>query len=535
MLENISKEIEQLRNELSSMTQQHQEPDNLINELKTCLSEIDASCPAAAMTTFRSKHVQGNLQVPGSTSSAMPTSSLMLPLVMPVIAPVVASSPRPGGSGSPRSAVKPPLDRTPSVFDKFLPPPVEVSVETKEEGLGDTNTSNNAQGEISEAAAAAANAALAQQAAQYQALLLDLQQRLQTLSEEKEDSEYALHTRIAELEAQKAELDARMEELSATKAEVETRLENVLKVKRTDLIKKYEDEMAALRANVTGTVELIAQLQADKKKQEVKIKELSERADKAEEELSQRDAQEQRALNPQEEKYILKQKVTKQRDEIVMKSKAATAGWDAAADAEEKLEVAVEKAYDKGLQEGRKANKADLAAMHAALEVKENRATELLEQTAALNRRIVELEKREKDLLVQLEEANTRVTLVPLRGGGDDDDDGGLASSLDAAEEQIIALNEKIEYLNDALRVSEKKIALYKQLAAAREGISQPQSAPYLTGDKAGAPPELSVADRKLKMEMEEQIRIFKGVISQVGIQGLDHACIITLVLVDVK
>ena len=50
---------------------------------------------------------------------------------------------------------------------------------------------------------------------------------------------------------------------------------------------------------------------------------MKDRAERAEQELKDKDAAEQKGLNPQDEKARLKIQVGKQRDDIVLKAKAA--------------------------------------------------------------------------------------------------------------------------------------------------------------------------------------------------------------------
>ena len=54
---------------------------------------------------------------------------------------------------------------------------------------------------------------------------------------------------------------------------------------------------------------------------------ISVRAENAEQELFDRDEREKKQLSENDERSHLKQFVSKQREDIVMKSKAATAGW----------------------------------------------------------------------------------------------------------------------------------------------------------------------------------------------------------------
>ena len=93
---------------------------------------------------------------------------------------------------------------------------------------------------------------------------------------------------------------------------------------------------------------LIPRGQAEKLRTDAKLTELRDRTERAEGELKARDEMEIKKLSPTDVQTELKKQVVKQRQEIVNKEKTATAGWDAASEATEKLDKDVDKAYRRG-------------------------------------------------------------------------------------------------------------------------------------------------------------------------------------------
>eukprot|EP01041_Mallomonas_annulata_P006076 gene6076-12261_t len=345
---------------------------------------------------------------------------------------------------------------------------------------------------------------------EFKGIIISLQDDIERLNDAKDDSEYALKTNIATLENEKNELSNKISELMTEKDEISNRFETLKNLKRTDLIKKYEEELETLRASSLQAKEFEISVKAERIKTERKIEELKERAEKAENDLIQKESLEKQQLIPGEENTVLKETITTQRDEILQKTKAVTIGWDAAAEADEKLEKSVEKAYDKGYKDGKKEAKEDLDSLHLAIEQKENHATESLEKIAVLNKQIVELEKKESELLAQLSQARAKA----LRGGG---------ATLKNAQEEVLQLTQKVDDLRIALKLSEKKIALYKQLMAARESASLPASASSASlastataAALASSTSEQLIAETKLKTTLEEILRNMKTASSQV-------------------
>merc|ERR1712159_657330 len=93
----------------------------------------------------------------------------------------------------------------------------------------------------------------------------------------------------------------------------------------------------------------MAELKVDNDKSKAKIEQLQDRVKAAEEAIKVRE--EADSIGGDEAAEKLKQQLKKQRQDIITKTAAATSGWNAAADADEKLTTEVEKAYKKGCDE----------------------------------------------------------------------------------------------------------------------------------------------------------------------------------------
>ena len=252
----------------------------------------------------------------------------------------------------------------------------------------------------------------------------------------------------------------------------------LVETKRTDIVKKYEEQIEQLHLNESELKEKIANLTAEKLKNEVKITEFKNRADAAEIELRERDEREQKLLDPKDEKALLKGQIIKQRNDIILKGKAATAGWDAAADADERLDNEVERAFKKGLNQERDSHKESMKALNHAIENKENRITELLLSISEMERKILQRDETVKQMKTEndslkLEVADTIVTLSQLGMGTTGGGEGSVSNAeldavkeqLDNAQEELVTLIERCERLEQELVVSRKKNRVYEQLA----------------------------------------------------------------------
>lgn len=126
----------------------------------------------------------------------------------------------------------------------------------------------------------------------------------------------------------KKELKTAQEErdkMNMEKDNISSRLEAIIKEKRSDVIKRQEEELNTLRIELSTLTESNTILQTEKKKNDMKLIEFRERFEQAEKELKLRSADD--SANPNDHKSQLMAQIGKQREDIVMKSKAATAGW----------------------------------------------------------------------------------------------------------------------------------------------------------------------------------------------------------------
>lgn len=304
--------------------------------------------------------------------------------------------------------------------------------------------------------------------------------------EDKQFSEEAANQAIEELEEEVynlrlelAELEAQNNVNAAERKSLNEQLEVLIKEKRTDVVAQFEDEIKSLRLELLENKESLANLKEEKMKNETKIKELKERAEKAEGELKERDEIEFKKLNPTDEKTLLKDTVAKQREDIIMKSKAATAGWDAAASADKRLDIDVEKAYQKGLMEAANRHSLAMSALNESIEKKESRITELLVSLAAA-------ERSKKELEDQLAEAKEQIS-TGSRGFGGYTEDGELEVSsfelqeardnLDLAHDEVAELATRLEHLQATLDLANKKINVYEKLLLASSATPAAESA----------------------------------------------------------
>eukprot|EP00600_Ochromonadales_sp_CCMP1393_P009763 CAMPEP_0174963216 /NCGR_PEP_ID=MMETSP0004_2-20121128/5205_1 /TAXON_ID=420556 /ORGANISM="Ochromonas sp., Strain CCMP1393" /LENGTH=1919 /DNA_ID=CAMNT_0016211813 /DNA_START=58 /DNA_END=5817 /DNA_ORIENTATION=- len=301
------------------------------------------------------------------------------------------------------------------------------------------------------------------------------------------------------------------EKIEKERAFLAGRVEDLVKEKRTDVVKRFEDEISALNASQSELNAKVAALTAEKVVLEARLQELNDRSSNAEKELKERDEREQKALEPKDEKFALKGQITKQREQIILKSKAATAGWDAAAHSDERLDVETEKAYKRGLAEERDKHTENMEALNAAIEVKEARITELMVSVSEMEKKVMDGDERVKEMTQQTEAMKLEVvdTIANLSqmaassgggsgGGGEVDADGepilgptnaeleAAREELDSAQDELVSLMERCEKLDADLELARKKNRVYEQLAAItgidKEGIAAQKAKQTMKG-----------------------------------------------------
>ncbi len=342
--------------------------------------------------------------------------------------------------------------------------------------------------------------------------------------EQLEDEVYALRQ-----EYEKALGD--LQKLESDKLLISSQLDALIKEKRTDVVKRFELEIEELRLSQVDLQEVVAVLRADKVKGDSRLEELKGRAESAETELRERDKREMQTLNPTEEKMVLKGQINKQRDAIILKSKAATAGWDAAANADEKLDVEVLRAYKKGAAEEREQHKGDLTALNVAIEEKETRITQLIVSIGEMEKRVQQSDAEMAAMrgtvdAMRLEVADTVASLSSFSGGGrGGGEDGELVfgpttqelesarEELDAAQDELVAMTEKCERLEADLDVCRKKNRIYDRLAATT-GFSNEPAAGAATPSVKG---KVTFAANAVNYDLNDVVLNVKKAILKVG------------------
>lgn len=266
-------------------------------------------------------------------------------------------------------------------------------------------------------------------------------------------------------------ISAELASMTMQRDQLQILVENIKSETRTDVIKRMEDELAAKQESLTALTEAGMTAKADKTKMQTKIDELKERAERAEAELVERDERYLKDLSESEEKRLLAEQVAKQREDIILKSQAATSGWDAAAHAEEMLDIEVDRAYQNGLKEGKAVVEGDLALLHASVEEKDKRNIELLEKIGALESAV-----KEAELKVDQAEKASSLAVRQARasgggGGGAPDEETveelrQVRDELDNAQEECIVTAEQLAAAQQELVICREQIELYKTLLA---------------------------------------------------------------------
>lgn len=282
--------------------------------------------------------------------------------------------------------------------------------------------------------------------------------------------------------------------LVKSKEIVQEQLDTLIKEKRTDVVLKYQQQIEDFIKSETDLKLQIATLTSEKVRLDTKYKEAKERCETAEEELRRRDKVELGELKPNDEKTQLKNQVSKQREELINKTKSATAGWDAAAKSDEKLEKELQLAYTRGIQEERNKHKNDFDEINKSLEEKENKITELLVSIAKLEENVrssetekLQMKKEVEAMKLEIVDAVSglqQMAMLAASGGGSEggvnlplDSDGNpitpptvqeleaVREALDTAQDELITLVESSEKLERDLQMARSRNRIYEQLA----------------------------------------------------------------------
>ena len=140
----------------------------------------------------------------------------------------------------------------------------------------------------------------------------------------------ALEDTVYQLQEELSAVTRTKDQLTEDLAFKEKQYEEIVKEKRTDVVKRFEDDLVVLKASEAKLTEELATFKAEKMRTDAKLQELKERTDRAEQELKNKDELELKKLAPGGVQAELTKQIGKQRIEIVNKEKTATLGWDEA-------------------------------------------------------------------------------------------------------------------------------------------------------------------------------------------------------------
>ena len=306
-------------------------------------------------------------------------------------------------------------------------------------------------------------------------------------------------------------------QLTQEKAILSDRFEQLLKEKRSDILLTYETQISDLEAKNTTTSAEMIDLKMRQMKTESLNKELLERVQRAENELKERDERDLAQISPADETHTLKVQIGQQRKEIVLKSKAATSGWDAAADADQRLDSGVEQAFREGVKEGAQKAEAEWRALNASLESKDQKLSQLLADICQYELLQSQHQATITTLQAQLDAAKldaadaiASFSSGPLTSGGNGDENSPeyarLQTELDEAQEEIARLGDRSERASESVQLLEDQVRLYEKMIQQYElmqgnaGSSSPLKQPSNAYDNSnstptrGAPSALSIS-----------------------------------------
>jgi len=128
-----------------------------------------------------------------------------------------------------------------------------------------------------------------------------------------------LEDEVFEMKQELRKLYEERENVESEKLFLQQQVDNLIMTKRTDVVKKYLEDIESLTRVRGEQSEEILTLKSEKMKLETRLTELSDRATTAEKELKDRDAIELKKLSTTEEKAQLKSTINKQRADLIMK------------------------------------------------------------------------------------------------------------------------------------------------------------------------------------------------------------------------
>ena len=253
---------------------------------------------------------------------------------------------------------------------------------------------------------------------------------------------------------------------------IQNQLNAMIKEKRSDVLKRLTDETEKMHEELSKKTEELIMMTTEKTNVDSKVTELNTRIKVAEEELNARDTVEQEKLGIDNEKVQLRTQIAKQRTDVANKTKSATAGWNAAATADEEKDIAIQKAFKEGYDEAKNTIKFDEKSLHAAIEEKEVRVTELLVQVQEFEGKFRDAQKAVEEAQQAADEARLEANdAIASFGGGDDMSDmvnvsefDKVRDELDEAQSEVVTLRDTINEMTEEAKVSAQTITVYEQL-----------------------------------------------------------------------
>ena len=278
-----------------------------------------------------------------------------------------------------------------------------------------------------------------------------------------------------DLENERNVFKSDLESLTIERDHLQSLLDAVMNETRTDIIKRLEVDLSNQRTTISSMNESLASQKTERAKLESRVAELTERTERAEADLQAQEERYAKNISEADERHQLAMQIAKQRDDIIQKSKAATSGWDAAANAEERLEIEVDRAFQAGLNEGRKIGQDNILSVNQAVEEKQARINEILEHNALLEKAVKDAELRASSVEKAASIATRKAAASVSNGGGGGD--GGMneetleelqqaREALDSSQEECINLSEQLSVAKNELMICREEIDIYKRIIA---------------------------------------------------------------------
>lgn len=311
---------------------------------------------------------------------------------------------------------------------------------------------------------------------------------------DRSDPNYA--TELEKMEDDFCQLKQDYQSLQAAKMKVEKEYEitashliELTKEKRSDIIAKYIDDIEDTRKANYELQAVISSMKTDKSETAALVLELQDRVKAAESELKVRDKIDIDASTDNDGKRELTVLLGKQRDDLIMKNKAATAGWNAVAVVEEKFESETSKSYQAGIADTNKVNALEMKVLNEAIELKDSRIAELMDAVSSSKRRLIDAEEQLLSTKQELDNANQEIvdTIHSLSSSGVG---GGVAYDMeeehDAMQDELLELTDKYDKLYSQKQHMEKLLYAYEQLVN-NMGIDTAVAAPSAIAKRDGA------------------------------------------------